>query len=219
MAFPIASGVIGLRPYLHVKQCSRPFLPKWLPGRWPVLVPFAALLKPFCFLSCRLARSAPDPLKPPHHRAKTRPIKKAAPSVRGGSWMDDFPAGLLGRLIRHVGKHGPCDFGTLLLAALVEDQLVASARDTPDLGHRAAGTGRDEAADDHVLLEALQRVDLAGDGRLGQHAWGFLEGGGGDEGRRLQRGLGDAEQPRLAFRRLLALLDKAFVDFLELDRL
>jgi hypothetical protein len=47
--------------------------------------------------------------------------------------------------------------------------------------------GRDQAADDDVLLEAAQVVDLAVDGRLGQHARRLLERRRRDErvGRRL----------------------------------
>src|SRR4029079_1899992 len=42
---------------------------------------------------------------------------------------------------------------------------------------RHAGAGGDEAADDHVLLEAAQVIDAAGNGRLRQYARGLLERG------------------------------------------
>ena len=72
------------------------------------------------------------------------------------------------------------------------------------LAQHAAGAGRDETADDDVLLQALERVDLAVDGGVGEHARGLLERGRGDERAGLQRRLGDAEQHRLARRRPLA---------------
>src|SRR5438874_809527 len=59
---------------------------------------------------------------------------------------------------------------------------------------RHAGTGRDEAADDDVLLEAAQVVDAAGDGGLRQYARGLLERRGGDERIGRERRLGDAKQ-------------------------
>ena len=57
-------------------------------------------------------------------------------------------------------------------------------------GH--AGAGGDEAAEDDVLLEAAEVVDPAFQGRFGEDAGGFLEGGGGDEGLAGEGGLGDA---------------------------
>ena len=57
-----------------------------------------------------------------------------------------------------------------------------------------AGAGRNEAADDDVFLQAAQVVALAHDGRFGEHARGFLEGGGADEAVGGQAGLGDAQQ-------------------------
>ena len=66
--------------------------------------------------------------------------------------------------------------------------LVALARPSClRLVHHAAGAGRDQAADDDVLLQAFQRVDLAGDGRLGQDAGGLLEGRRRDERLRVCR--------------------------------
>src|SRR5262245_14204508 len=42
---------------------------------------------------------------------------------------------------------------------------------------RQAGPGRDQLADDHVLLQPEQRVRLGVDGRVGQYPGGLLEGG------------------------------------------
>ena len=50
---------------------------------------------------------------------------------------------------------------------------------------RETGTCGDELTDDDVLLQTGQRIDLALDGGLGQHAGGLLEGGGRQEGIRL----------------------------------
>ncbi len=75
----------------------------------------------------------------------------------------------------------------------------------------------DQTADDDVFLQALQAVGLAGDRRFRQHLGRFLEGRGRDEGRGLQRGLGDAEQDRLAVGRLLALFNQLIVDIFQFD--
>ena len=57
--------------------------------------------------------------------------------------------------------------------------------------HVEAGAGRDEVAEDDVLLEADQVIDLAGQGGLGEDLGGLLEAGGRDEAIRLHRRLGD----------------------------
>src|SRR5438105_3680558 len=67
---------------------------------------------------------------------------------------------------------------------------------------REPGARRNEPAHDHVFLQAAQVVDPPGDRRLGEHLGGLLERGGGDERLRRERRLGDAEQQRLAYRRL-----------------
>ena len=56
-----------------------------------------------------------------------------------------------------------------------------------------AGPGGDEVAEDDVLLEADQVIDLAGQGRLGQHLGRLLKARRRDEAVRLHRGLGDAQ--------------------------
>ena len=82
---------------------------------------------------------------------------------------------------------------------------------------RRAAPGRDQLADDHVLLEADQVVLGAVDGGLGEHPGRLLEGRGGEERRRVQRRLGDAEQDRLRRRGLAALGEDAVVDLLEVE--
>src|SRR3989338_8452971 len=58
---------------------------------------------------------------------------------------------------------------------------------------RESGAGRDQAADDHVFLQATQPVDLAGDGRLGEYPRGLLERRRRDERLGRKRSLGDAQ--------------------------
>ena len=58
---------------------------------------------------------------------------------------------------------------------------------------RPVGPGRNQAAHDDVLLQALQRVDLAVDRSVGEHPGGLLERRRREEGAGLQRRLGDAE--------------------------
>src|SRR6516225_8802939 len=90
---------------------------------------------------------------------------------------------------------------------------------------RHAGSGRDQVADDDVLLQAAEVVHLALDRGLGEHPRGLLEGGRRDEAVGRERRLGDAEQQRLIARRLLALprhalvllLDDEAVDVLALE--
>src|SRR5260221_212623 len=74
-----------------------------------------------------------------------------------------------------------------------------------------ARSGPDEAAHDHVLLQAAEVVHLAADGGLGEHARRLLEAGRGDEGVGGERGLGDAEEERVAGGRLLPGLAHAVV--------
>ena len=76
---------------------------------------------------------------------------------------------------------------------------------------RAARSRRDEAAHDHVLLEAFERIDLAVDGGVGEDARRLLERCGREHRARLQRRLGDAEQDRPAYRGLAAEIDRLLV--------
>src|SRR5690606_1990949 len=83
------------------------------------------------------------------------------------------PATTLARCLRVRTSQGALRIRLRLLAS---DELVALGCDSAQTTEHAAGTGRDEAADDHVLLQALERIDLAVHGGLGQHARGLLEG-------------------------------------------
>ena len=67
-----------------------------------------------------------------------------------------------------------------------------------------AGRRRDQLADDHVLLEAEQAVDLALDRRVGQHLRRLLEGGRREERLGRERRLRDPEDQRLEGRLLLS---------------
>src|SRR5467141_3791107 len=78
-----------------------------------------------------------------------------------------------------------------------------------------ARAGRDEPADDDVLLQTAQVVGLAGDGRLGEHARRLLERRRRDEAVRRERRLRDAEEHGLGGGRPLALADHALVLLLE----
>src|SRR4029450_5440976 len=66
------------------------------------------------------------------------------------------------------------------------------------------GGGRDQLADDHVLLQAGQAVDLALERGVGEHLRRLLEGGGGEERVRPERRLRDAEDDLLELRQLAA---------------
>src|SRR3546814_5940603 len=76
---------------------------------------------------------------------------------------------------------------------------ILARRGDADAVHRRAGARRDQAADDDILLEAHQRVDLALHRRLGEYAGRFLEGRRRDEAARLQARLGVAEEDWAAF--------------------
>ena len=85
--------------------------------------------------------------------------------------------------VRLAGAHGP--EGHRLGVGHLE-------ADVPVVLH--ARTGRDELADDDVLLEPEELVAAALDGRLGQHPRRLLEGGGREPALGGQRRLGDAHQ-------------------------
>src|ERR1700691_2154540 len=80
-----------------------------------------------------------------------------------------------------------------------------------------AGAGRDQAADDDVLLESAQVIDRSLNGSFGEHARGLLEGRRRDERVGRERSLRDAEEQRAAGSRLAALLDHALVLFAEVE--
>ena len=73
------------------------------------------------------------------------------------------------------------------------------------------GPGRNQPAHRDVLLQAAQVIDLAGDGRLGEHARRFLERRRRDERVGRERRLRDAEQQRPALRRTPARGNHALV--------
>src|SRR5437764_1130009 len=86
----------------------------------------------------------------------------------------------------------------------------------PDVAVLAdAGTSRDELADDHVLLEADQRVAARVDRRVGQYPGGLLEGRRRQPRLGGQRRLGDTHEHRTAGGRLATLGDHAAVLRLE----
>ncbi len=66
-------------------------------------------------------------------------------------------------------------------------------------------------------LRLPQVVDSAGDGGFGEDARGLLEGGGGDEGLRRERGFGDAEEQGHAVGGLAATVHDLFVLFHEAE--
>ena len=74
------------------------------------------------------------------------------------------------------------------------------------------GRGRDQLADDHVLLEPVEAVDLALERRVGQHLGRLLEGGRRQERIGVQRRLGDPEDDLLGLGRLAAGVDHRLVD-------
>src|SRR5579885_450513 len=82
------------------------------------------------------------------------------------------------------------------------------------VGRQARACGN-QPPHDHVFLESNQAIDLAVDGRFGQHPGGLLERGRRDEALGRQRGLGDAEQERLADGRFAAVHQDAGVFLIE----
>src|SRR5437588_7191995 len=75
---------------------------------------------------------------------------------------------------------------------------------------------RDQLADDHVLLQTAQPVDLAADRGFGEHPGRLLEGGGREPGGRVQGGLDQAQQHGLRRGRLAALGQRPGVGLLVL---
>src|SRR5579872_5351274 len=84
-------------------------------------------------------------------------------------------AGALFRRRQRRGLGGGFRLYRRLLLPLGEDELVALDGDLADLVHHRAGPGWDQAADDDVLLEAVERVRLAADCGFGEHARRLLE--------------------------------------------
>src|SRR5512143_3135172 len=103
-----------------------------------------------------------------------------------------------------VGKLGPLGAGAFLFLEVLE-----AVRDE-------AGAGRDQLADDHILLEAEERVRGGTDGRARQHLDGVLERGGGEERVGAEGGLGYAEENFAELSGLLAFREELLVDLAHL---
>src|SRR6202045_881443 len=127
-----------------------------------------------------------------------------------------YAAGLLRRR-QCRGLRGGFGPQRRLFLALGEDERVAFDGDFAGLFPQGAGAGGDEPADNDVLLKPVERVGLAVDRGLGEHARRLLERRRRDERARLQRGFGNAEQHRMRGRRLLAFGPEPGVDLVELD--
>ena len=79
------------------------------------------------------------------------------------------------------------------------------------------GAGRNQAAHDHVLLQAAQIIDLPGDGRFGENAGGLLEARRGDERVSGKRRLGDAKEQRTAGSGTSTIVNDAIVFLAEAE--
>ena len=78
----------------------------------------------------------------------------------------------------HIGQVGVAEGAVGAFAAQTEVRVDGVADGLVRLDHgvavaREARTGRDELTDDDVLLEALEVVDLLGEGGFGEHAGGL----------------------------------------------
>src|SRR6516164_6622321 len=121
------------------------------------------------------------------------------------------------RQLCRLGSFCRGGFRGSLPLSLLQDERIALARDLTQGVHRGAGTGGDQTADDDVLLESLERVDLAVDGGFGEHARGLLERRRRDERPGLQRRFGDSKQHRMADGLFLAFGLGPSVDLVKLD--
>src|SRR5690242_20509977 len=117
----------------------------------------------------RILVTPPHPVKPcscpnkakcvdidaePARRQGDKPMKKGPDGPAPFSFTIATSGDLLaGRLLE----------GRDLLALLRLEHAVALGGDLPPTRHDAAGAGRDEPADDDVLLEAGEHIDPAGD--------------------------------------------------------
>src|SRR5262249_26617127 len=151
----------------------------------------------------RSYRSSPADL-PKSFPSKGKAARRRLPLADGTG----AEASLRRRQLRGLG------LGRRLLLALFENELVALASNFAQLVHDRAGSGRDKAAHDHVLLEPIERVGLAVDRGFGEHARGLLERGCGDERAGLQRRLRDPED-RVRLGLLLAFFACPRVDLVE----
>ena len=130
----------------------------------------------------------------------------------------------IGRLVVRGAGLAVLEERVVLAAEVVEGLAGEGLEGRPPLAllargdvRRRARPGRDELADDDVLLEADQVVLGAVDGGLGEHPGRLLEGRRGEEARGVERGLGHAEEHGLGRGRLAALGEDAVVVLLELE--
>src|SRR4051794_6044212 len=109
-------------------------------------------------------------------RSVTRcPAGSADRLFRAGREPDHLAAG------RTARRQGRQVLGARLpvVGAVELQRLVLGSEGLDVLVALHAGAGRDELADDDVLLEAHETVGTALDGGLGEHTRRLLEGGGG----------------------------------------
>src|SRR5690348_15430056 len=114
----------------------------------------------------RILMTRPPPVKPPGRKFHLSTQEERGPAAR-----PPVPAARplgSGDLLVGLERRRPLLGGGGELA-------VALGGDLPPAGHDAPRPGRDEAADDDVLLQAREHVDPAGDRRLGEDAGGLLE--------------------------------------------
>src|SRR5690554_5494423 len=157
------------------------------------------------------------------HAGAARPYTRARPSRARPLSRTVSRAGCLaahlGLLRRSLG--GGALRGRRLLGGPLLGQLLERA----DVGHAGpadrveARAGRHEAAEDDVLLEADEVVDLAGERGLGEHVGRVLERGGRQPALRRERRLRDTEEQRLPGGRGLALGNGALVGLRDVEAL
>ena len=81
-----------------------------------------------------------------------------------------------------------------LLFGLEDVQRLGVDADVGFLEGVKPGARGNQMAEDDILLQSHQAVDLAGQRRFGQYLGRFLEAGGGDEAGALHGRLGDSQQ-------------------------
>ena len=125
-------------------------------------------------------------------RRGTRSISRRYSSPSAAAAQQGFRASAAGVLARRrrrwrrCSSSTPSSSGKLRASTRSFSAARASSACGPDADFRflerlEAGAGRNQVAQDHVLLQADQVVDLAGQGRFGEHLGRFLEAGGRDE--------------------------------------
>src|SRR5207247_4531724 len=126
--------------------------------------------------------------------------------VGRGPAIAPLEEGVVGRPTRLERLAGKSLEGRPALALLARGEI-----------RRGAGAGRDELADDDVLLEPDQVILGAVDGRLGEHPGRLLERRRRQEAGGVERGLRDPEQDGLRRGGLAALGQDPVVDLLEVE--